>query len=328
MTTFVCQGPFRDFIKELVLQKRALGYKYESCEKLLNKFDQFSIEYGCTQPILSKDLMNAWLKKRPNEAQATLRGRAHVVRQLAIYMANLGYNAYVLPKNTIPKGPKYMPYIFSNDELAVFFKHVDACRYCVEVPIRHWMMPLLFRMLYSSGLRISEALHLRIRDVDLESGILTIMDGKFNKDRLIPLSEELLHRCNEYVKKVHLFSKAECFFFPCPKGQPMTQGNVYKNFRKFLWKARISHGGWGKGPRIHDFRHTFAVHCLRRWVLEGKDLAAYLPVLKTYLGHHSFSDTSQYLRLTAELFPDITAKVEHAFGYVIPKMVDNDRQTD
>jgi integrase/recombinase XerD len=157
---------------------------------------------------------------------------------------------------------------------------------------------------------------------------LTIMDGKFNKDRLVPLSEELIHRCNEYVKRVHLFSNAESFFFPSPNGKPMTLGNVYKNFRKFLWKARISHGGWGKGPRIHDFRHTFAVHCLRRWVLDGKDLAAYLPVLKTYLGHHSFSDTSQYLRLTAELFPDITAKVEHAFGHVIPKMVDDDHETD
>ncbi|MCR4443501.1 MAG: integrase, partial [Peptococcaceae bacterium] len=69
-------------------------------------------------------------------------------------------------------------------------------------------------------------------------------------------------------------------------------------------------------------------HCLRRWVLEGKDLAAYLPVLKTYLGHHSFSDTSQYLRLTAELYPDITARVEHAFGHVIPVIGGDSLETD
>jgi len=67
---------------------------------------------------------------------------------------------------------------------------------------------------------------------------------------------------------------------------------------------------------------------LRQWVLQGKDLAAYLPILKTYLGHDSFSDTSQYLRLTAELYPDITAKMEHAFGYVIPLIGGDDHETD
>jgi integrase/recombinase XerD len=167
-----------------------------------------------------------------------------------------------------------------------------------------------------------------VRDVDLDTGILTIMDGKFNKDRLVPLSNELLHRCRAYAKQVHMFSDAEAYFFPAPNGKAITIGNVYKNFRKFLWKAGISHGGWGKGPRVHDFRHTFAVHCLRRWVMEGRDLTAYLPVLKTYLGHHSFSDTSQYLRLTAELYPNITAKVEHAFGHVIPAMGGDVFETD
>ena len=178
-------------------------------------------------------------------------------------------------------------------------------------------------------MRISEALHLKVQDMELQSGILTIKDTKFNKDRLTPLSSELIDRCRAYMKQVHLFSDGSCYFFPSPSGQSMTQGNVYKNFRKFLWQARISHGGWDKGPRLHDFRHTFAVHCLRRWVLEGKDLTAYfLPVLKTYLGHHSFRDTSEYLRLTAELYPDITAKVEHTFGHVIPEMGVADYETD
>lgn len=235
-----------------------------------------------------------------------------------MYMTRISVHAYVLPKNTIPKGPRYIPYIFSNDELAVFFRQVDACHYCAEVPHRHLIMPLLFRMLYGCGLRISEALNLKVRDVDLHAGVLTIIDGKFNKDRLVPLSKELLNRCLAYMKQVHLFSNSNAYFFPSPNGQAITKGNIYKNFRRFLWKARISHGGWGKGPRLHDFRHSFAVRCLRRWVLEGKDLTAYLPVLKTYLGHHSFRDTSQYLRLTAELYPDITAKVERTFGHVIP----------
>jgi integrase/recombinase XerD len=320
MSELVYSSPLKEFIHGMILQKRSLGYKYDSSSQVLFKFDQFCLAYGFTEPILSKEIVHAWSQKHPNEAQASLRIRVSVVRQLAIYLTCIGVQAYVLPKNTIRKGPRYIPYIFCNDELAAFFKQVDACHYSVEVPHRHWIMPLLFRILYGCGLRVSEALHLKVRDVDLDAGVLTILDGKLNKDRLVPLSKELLNRCYAYVKQVHLFSNPNDYFFPAPNNQSITILNVYKNFRRFLWKARISHGGWGKGPRVHDFRHTFTVHCLRRWVLEGKDLTTYLPVLKTYLGHHSFSDTSQYLRLTAELYPDITAKVEHAFGNVIPAM--------
>jgi integrase/recombinase XerD len=320
MTDFTYSSPFQEFIEGVVHQKRSLGYKYDSCARTLYRFDRFCLEYGCTEPMLSKELVTAWSQKRPNEAQATLRNRVGVVRQLAVYMTHLGAGAYVLPKNTIPKGPRYMPYIFSNEELAAFFRQTDACHVQTLAPYRHWIMPLLFRMLYGCGLRISEALNLRIQDVDLQTGVLTILDGKFNKDRLVPLSAELVERSEDYMKHVHLFSDSSTYFFPALHGQAVTKGNVYKNFRKFLWKAQISHGGWGKGPRVHDFRHTFAVHCLRRWVFEGKDLTAYLPILKTYLGHHSFRDTSQYLRLTAELYPDITAKVSNVFGHVIPTL--------
>ncbi|MGG4551340.1 tyrosine-type recombinase/integrase [Paenibacillus humicus] len=320
MSEFFFHSPFQEHIQAMIRQKQSLGYKYDSSAKVLFKFDQFCVAHGCTEPHLSKELVQAWIQKQPNEAQATQQNRIVAVRQLAMFMSRLGVQAYVVPKNIMPKGPRYIPYIFSSEELAVLFKQTDACHYRPEVPNRQWIMPLLFRMLYGCGLRISEALQLKMRDVDLDSGVLTILDGKFNKDRLVPISHELLQRCRAYVKQVHMFSGTEAYFFPAPNGEAVTHNNVYKNFRKFLWKARISHGGWGKGPRIHDFRHTFAVHCLRRWVLEGKDLTAYLPILKTYLGHHSFSDTSQYLRLTAELYPDITAKVEHVFGHVIPAM--------
>ena len=277
---------------------------------------------------MSKDLVQIWAQKHPNEAQATFLSRVGIIRQLAMYMDRIGVRAYVFPKNILRKGSEYVPYIFSNEELAAFFKQADACHYHSEVPYRHVIMPLLFRILYGCGLRLSEALNLKVRDVDLHTGVLTIIDGKFNKDRLVPLSSGLLDRCNAYVAQIHLFSDPNAYFFPSPNGKAITKGNVYKNFRKFLWKARISHGGWGKGPRVHDFRHSQAVGCLRRWVLEGKDLAAYLPVLKTYLGHYSISDTSKYLRLTAELYPDITAKVEQAFGHVIPAMGGHSHETN
>ncbi|MEN8237465.1 MAG: tyrosine-type recombinase/integrase [Pseudomonadota bacterium] len=328
MSNFIYNSPLQTFIEDMIREKQSLGYKYDSSPRTLYKFDQFCIKYGCIDAVITKELVHAWIQKTPNESVATVKNRACVIRQLALYMTRLGIQAYVLPKNSLPKVPKYTPYIFSNHEMAALLAQTDACRYCSEVPLRHHIMPLLFRLLYGSGLRISEALNLRVEDIDLHDGVLTVIDGKFNKDRLVPLGEENSRRCCEYIKTVHLFSDKSAYLFPSPNGQMITHGNAYKNFRRFLWQARISHGGWGKGPRLHDIRHTFAVHCLRQWVIQGKDLAAYLPILKTYLGHDSFRDTSYYLRLTAEVYPDITAKVEQAFGYIIPVIGDDAHEAD
>ena len=94
---------------------------------------------------------------------------------------------------------------------------------------------------------------------------------------------------------------------------------MYWMFRELLMRCRIAHGGRGQGPRIHDLRHTFAVHTLLRWYREGADLDARLPVLATYLGHVSIEGTQQYLHLTAELFPQIVVRANKAFGDVIPR---------
>lgn len=86
-----------------------------------------------------------------------------------------------------------------------------------------------------------------------------------------------------------------------------------------LYHAGISHGGKGHGPRIHDIRHTFAVHCLQRWVDENIDLETVLPYLSTYMGHVGIQSTQEYLHLTSELFPQITRAFEGSFN-VFPKL--------
>ncbi|WP_276971563.1 MULTISPECIES: tyrosine-type recombinase/integrase [Ferrimicrobium] len=320
MTSYVYSSVLRDYIEGVIRQKRSLGFSYDTEARILLKFDRFCTAEGCTQPRLDRTLVEAWNAKRPNESPATRMGRISALRQLALYMVQMDLPAYVTPTRHHPKVPRYVPYIFSATELGALFAQIDSCTYCCEVPYRQRVMPLLFRLLYGCGLRLSEALCLHLADVDLETGVLTIRDAKFHKDRLVPMTEELLERCLDYAQLVHRNSEPEALFFVGRPGHPLSGGNVYKNFRRFLWQAGISHGGWGKGPRVHDFRHTFAVHCLARWVREGKDLAVYLPILKTYLGHYSFRDTAYYLRLIAELYPDITARMEQSFGHVFPEV--------
>jgi integrase len=111
----------------------------------------------------------------------------------------------------------------------------------------------------------------------------------------------------------------DAVFFPGPNGRPFALRTVYTLFREMLLQCGIPHAGRGKGPRIHDYRHLFAVHTLRRWYRDGENLEAKLPLLATYLGHQHLSGTQHYLHLTAEIFPEITARVEAAFGEVIPR---------
>ena len=201
------------------------------------------------------------------------------------------------------------------------FAQTDRCRYCPEVPFRHLVMPVLFRTIYACGLRCSEARLLRVADVDIDAGVLQIRDAKGGKDRQVPVSEPLRERLAGYHAKLAGQPGWEWFFPGATLGVPLTLMNVNHNFRRFLWQARIPHGGRGHGPRVHDLRHTAAVNNLRAWFARGENVDALLPVLQTYLGHSSIGDTAYYLRLTAESYPDITARVQQTLGDIVPPPV-------
>lgn len=189
-------------------------------------------------------------------------------------------------------------------------------------PRRHLVMPVLFRLLYCCGLRVSEATDLLMGDVDLDEGILTIRDSKFGRTRYVPMSKETTTSCGQYAQGNPYAGDAAGYFFPAPDGGGYNERSVYHVFRELLWNAGISHGGRGKGPRVHDFRHTFAVHFLEKWQRDGKELTIALPRLSAYLGHNDITATERYLRMPAELYPEISALLSEKYGYLIPKSGD------
>ncbi|HZK00015.1 MAG TPA: tyrosine-type recombinase/integrase, partial [Tissierellaceae bacterium] len=317
MDKHLFKGPFKTHIENHIELKQAIGYKYETEANHLLRFSTFTDDKYPNLKALTKEVVLDWCSKKNYESQANQCSRASIVRQLGIYMDSIEINAYILPKGYYPTEKKYIPYIYTEDELKRFFHETDNCHYISQCPYRHLIMPIFFRMIYSCGLRSSEARLLKVDDVDLDLGILTIEHSKKDNTRLVPFSDEIMNRIKDYFNYVHMMSKGSDYFFPGLNGKPMTLTNIYRNFRRFLWKAGISHGGRGKGPRVHDFRHAFACHCLKKWVIQGKDLSVYLPVIKTYLGHDSFEETAYYLRMTADVFPDISIKLEGSYPDII-----------
>ena len=166
----------------------------------------------------------------------------------------------------------------------------------------------MLRVLYGCGLRIGEVINLRIADVDFKAGTIQINNSKKDKSRKIPMSNTLCHTCMEYSKQVHKGCSPNEYFFTNVNNRQYTNNRFYKSYKKLLWDIGISHGGRGKGSRIHDLRHTFAVHSLKQMIESELDLNVALPYLSTYLRHNSLNETQYYLRLTVDLFPDITIK--------------------
>jgi integrase/recombinase XerD len=307
-------------ITALVVEKRAVGYKYHAEARVLARFEAFSRSEFPGLDTLTEASVQAWIAaaRRRSVKPATLQGLAAPVRQLARWLGRRGEPAYLLPRSALPRPARYVPHIYTDAELAALFMQTDRCNYCSEVPARHLVMPVLFRTIYACGLRCSEARLLRVADVDRDTGVLQIRDAKGGKDRQVPVSEPLRERLVDY--HIHLAGRAgrREWLFPGKAGQPLTLGNVYHNFRRFLWQAGISHGGPGRGPRVHDLRHTFAVNNLRSWFAHGRDVDALLPTLQAYMGHSSIADTAYYLHLTAESYPDIAARVRQIIGDVVP----------
>lgn len=327
MSNIIYTGPFEAHLKNYVELKQAIGYNYKVETANLKRFDKFTLEKYPNDIILTKEIVLDWCSKKSYEALGNRNARASTIRQFAQYLDSIGIKAYILPKGYYPKATKYMPYIYTVDELKNFFTETNKCHYSSECPYRQLIMPLIFRMIYMCGLRSSEARLLKVSDIDLENGIITINHSKKDNDRLVPMSDLLTSLCRDYSKKVHPYPISESYYFPGLNGKPMTPGNLYHNFRRFLWHAGISHHGRGYGPRIHDFRHTYAIHCLKKWTEEEKDLSVYLSVLKTYMGHDKLEDTAYYLRLTVDVFPNITLKMETYYPELIPLLQGNTNET-
>jgi len=310
---------FAGEIQELIGEKQAVGYKYQKSAELLKRFDDYVLNGPNSEPVLTKEIVLGWTKRSGHEAKSTQKARISVMRCLGEYMTRTGKMAFVYPKgNDDVERYSYTPYIFSEKEITAIFRASDTYVKSNTSPHRHLMLPLIIRILYCNGLRISEVVNLTIAAVNLTDGTLYVQGAKFGKERLIPMSDNLTKRCREYSKKVLSGRPFDAFFFPSPYNGHYDSNTVYCHFRKILWKAGISHTG--KGPRLHDFRHTFAVHCLKKWVLSGQDLTNCLLYLATYLGHEDMRGTQHYLRLTADLYPDIVQKVEISCAWMIPEV--------
>jgi integrase len=308
---------------EFIDFKRGLGYKYETEEITLLTFDRFLLthNYACT--CLSKEIIDQWTDKRINESDITRYGRMICLIQFLSYLRDCGVKT---PIPLLPKYPKstFIPYIYSHEEIAAIF---EACDLIVlgdrDMYSCLFIMPCLLRVLYSTGIRIGEALSMDNRDIDLHKKCLTLRATKNTKDRFIPFGDSLAAVFVDYLQHRDALpcmntNDPQKPFFITLIGTRCKEGNVAHWFRKVLMKAKIPLNSSGKGPRIHDIRHCFACHSFVQLANDGMDLYCSWPYLSTYLGHQSLRATEQYIRLCEQLYPEMLKGTDSLYVEIIP----------
>lgn len=306
------------FIKSYVDFKRSLGYKFQRTYALDN-LDRFLYEQAYESPGLTEKIVIKWSERRPAESDVSRYKRIDDIRNLSIYLNEIGYPSFVprIPKRYVTT---FKPFIFTEEELRLFFEACDSMVFNASYQSLYHVCPALFRLLYGCGLRINEALSLRCDDVNLTDGFIIIRETKNGEERQLPLSESLKSVLVQYHNYCHSNVGKKDYFFEKRNGEKCAPNTIYKKFRKILHYAGISHGGKGFGPRAHDVRHSFSVHSLANMADKGLDLYYCLPLLSKYLGHKSLAATDNYVRLTSEMYPKLINEVNQICAFVFPEV--------
>ncbi len=313
-------GPLAAHLRSFLDEKRSLGFKYEEEERVLAALDKMSLQFDCSNG-LPKDLCHAFIQREPNWRQGTQERRVALIRTFAEYLIRHEIPAYFIDYSIVTnRSEDYKPYIFTHSQISDIFRAADSIR--PHPSNTHIFYPAILRVQYGCGLRISETLGLKMKDVDIDNNILHVINAKNNKDRDIPVSDSVMEYIKWYGRKVHPAYSPEDYFFKSRLGKghyDKTSVNHY--FREILFNCGIMHGNKNDGgPHLHNLRHTFCVHSLEAMLRNGISHQVALPLLMTYMGHASLSSTGRYLKLTAEAFPDLVDKINQIYANIIPNM--------
>lgn len=312
MTSVTADQLARD-AQEFLRFKRAMGSTYCRGELVLTSFVRFIAQrWGHHAEVELDDAITRWCARIAGRKAVTLGNEFGVVRQLCLFRRRHDPTSYV-PEHTLApiKESTFLPYIFSHEEvrqiLALATSHHGRF---IWAP----MLRTLILVLYCTGLRLGEAVRLRVADIDLIHGILKIPHSK-GRARIVAIRADLVAEFRNYLTDRQRVLRECCR--PEPEAcflrldaSPLTVGSASYAIRRLLRQLGLKPPSGRVGARPYEFRHAFAVHRLTAWANEGVDIQAKLPVLSAYLGHQNVIGTEIYLRATPELLELASSRFE------------------
>jgi len=288
-------------VEEYLDYRRRLGFQLHIVGQMLLEFARYADRVGHSGP-LTTELAVRWARLPVGASPLYQARRLEVVRCFARHRAIFDPATEIPPERLLGSAHRRTdPYIYSETELSTLL--AAAGQLSSRTGLRPRTYATLIGLMICTGLRISEALKLSRGDVDWGHGTLMIRESKFHKSRLVPLHPSVVPVLREYarLRDLHHPIPQTAAFFVSDQGTGLPYSTVRQTFRKLCKHLPLTTRSGGRGPRIHDIRHTFVCRRLLGWYAEGVDLDHAVAALSTYLGHAKVSDTYWYLTGIPEL---------------------------
>lgn len=296
-------------VDDYLALRRSLGFKLREYGDCLHEFVAFLAKNGTTH--VTRKLAVEYATQRQHEKPVSWSRRLIIIRGFARYRIGADPRTEVPPLGLLRfRSQRARPYVYSQDEIRRLLQ--AALKIESPHPLQPQTYHCLFGLLAVSGLRLGEAINLQPQDVDWSEGVLTIRGAKFGKTRLVPLHPSTLTVLRAYADRRDKSFSGRILptFLVTSQGTKLEKTNLSRIFRELSRQIGIRKPGERHGPRLHDFRHRFAIETLLRWYRIGEDINRRMPVLSTYLGHGNVSGTYWYLGSTPELITAASTLVE------------------
>ena len=319
------RSSFSNLIERFVVYRKASGSWNEPNYGLnIRLFDHYCADNYPAYATLSQEMVDTWCAKRESEANRSQETRTRVVRLFVEYLQRRNLTDAVPPAKYKPESSTYIPYAFDDDELSRFFHACDSYQpfhYRKKEPmLKKFTVPVFFRLLYSTGMRTTEARLLKRENVDLVYGVIDIQKSKGYDQHYVVMHDSMRNLMVEYDKAISTLLPAREYFFQTNKGTHYTRDWVQGNFRQFWNKSNdIS-----ASPVAYDLRHHYAIVNINSWIDDGFEFNDKLQYLSKSMGHRSIEATRYYYSIVPRLADTLKEKTETGFNLIVPEVADEE----
>lgn len=308
---------FKSVLKEelynFIQFKRSCGYKYNGAIYQCKRIDNYWYELNLENIEFNKDDVLNYAKRKDSESINYLRERLYILKHFSLFLVKQGYkNVYVYDYPIKQNKYQYIPYIYTDNDFVNFINAINNSKLYEKDKYN-----TIFKLLYCTGLRLSEATHIKYKDIDLSKRTIMITNGKNCNIRLISISKTMVKTLRTYLDKK--FFNENDYIFSTKNNSFISNFQLESIFRKINDSCKIGLNAVNK-PRIHDFRHGFAIKTLDNMYEKGYDYYMILPILCKYMGHADITHTEYYLRLTKYYHYKVIDKENSYINNIIPEV--------
>lgn len=316
MRSPVFRGPLATEFSRFVEMMKGLG-DYQNHFWLMRRLDKFLMERHPKTKVLSKDILSEWFASFSHLNLITQRKYRSDIFLLCSFLQSRNTATTSRAQFPIIRPPIFRPHVFAKAEIIQLLASARAVRPMPKNPLRPLTFEIVVSLLYSCGLRICEVIALDVGDY--AEGVLKIRKTKFGKSRLVPVSRSMREKLEGYLARRQNLGipteEANALIWSPYNGRP-SRDFMKIALMRLMRKAGIKPPHGRCGPRVHDLRHSFAVHRLLDWYEQGADVQLLLPRLSTYLGHINIESTQHYLKYMPEVLAEANRRFETAFSGV------------